>query len=94
MDCPEDCAIVIECGDASCDEGEDYMTCPEDCEECESTLGKIDIIDREITLEGDLDDAQRQKLMDIAERCPVHRTLTSENVIRDRLGDQAQSVGD
>jgi uncharacterized OsmC-like protein len=59
----------------------------EDCEECESTLGKIDIIDREIILEGDLDDAQRKKLMDIAERCPVHQTLTSENVIRDRLGD-------
>lgn len=53
-----------------------------DCEECESTSGKIDRIDREITLHGDLDEAQRQRLMEIADRCPVHRTLTSETVIR------------
>ncbi|WP_139334970.1 OsmC family protein [Mycobacterium sp. GA-1841] len=49
-----------------------------DCADCETTKGMIDHIDREIELIGDLDDEQRQRLMDIAERCPVHLTLTSE----------------
>ena len=50
----------------------------EDCAECETTRGWIDHIDRDIELEGDLDDTQRQRLLHIAERCPVHQTLTSE----------------
>ncbi|MDQ2637761.1 MAG: OsmC family protein [Actinomycetota bacterium] len=49
-----------------------------DCAECETTSGWIDHIDRDIGLAGDLDDAQRQRLLHIAERCPVHQTLTSE----------------
>ena len=49
-----------------------------DCADCETTIGWIAQIDREIELIGDLDDGQRQKLMDIAERCPVHQTLTGE----------------
>ncbi|ORA35285.1 OsmC family protein [Mycobacterium aquaticum] len=49
-----------------------------DCAECETKLGMLDQIDREIELIGDLDDDQRQRLMAIAERCPVHQTLTSE----------------
>jgi putative redox protein len=49
-----------------------------DCAECETTKGWISHIDRELELTGDLDDDQRQKLMDIAERCPVHQTLTGE----------------
>lgn len=49
----------------------------EDCAECETTKGMIDHIDREIELIGDLDDTQRERLMGIAERCPVHVTLTS-----------------
>lgn len=49
-----------------------------DCAECETTIGWISQIDRELELTGDLDDDQRQKLMDIAERCPVHQTLTGE----------------
>jgi putative redox protein len=49
-----------------------------DCEECETREGKIDRIERTLTLEGDLDDAQRAKLVEIAEKCPVHRTLHSE----------------
>ncbi|MUL81247.1 MULTISPECIES: OsmC family protein [unclassified Mycolicibacterium] len=49
-----------------------------DCADCETTNGMIDQIDREIELIGALDDTQRQRLMDIAERCPVHQTLTSE----------------
>jgi putative redox protein len=50
----------------------------EDCAECEATTGLISHIDRDIELVGDLDDTQRQRLMQIADRCPVHQTLTSE----------------
>lgn len=50
----------------------------EDCAECETTKGMISHIDRSITVVGDLDDSQRQRLLAIAERCPVHQTLTSE----------------
>lgn len=46
-----------------------------DCEGCEYKEGKIDHIKREITLEGDLDEDQRKRLLEIADRCPVHRTL-------------------
>jgi putative redox protein len=50
----------------------------EDCDHCETTKGWISHIDRSIELVGDLDDTQRQRLLDIADRCPVHQTLTSE----------------
>ena len=50
----------------------------EDCADCETTKGWIDHIDRDIELAGDLDDTQRQRLLHIAERCPVHQTLTSQ----------------
>jgi len=50
----------------------------EDCAECETKTGMINHIDRSITLVGDLDDTQRERLLAIAERCPVHQTLTSE----------------
>jgi len=56
-----------------------------DCEECETETGKIDRIEREIVLEGELDDAQRARLLEIADRCPVHRTLHGEVEIRTRL---------
>lgn len=56
-----------------------------DCVDCESTGGKIDEIEREITLHGQLDEAQRARLLEIADRCPVHRTMTSETKIRSRL---------
>ena len=49
-----------------------------DCADCETKSGWIDHIDRDIELTGDLDDTQRQRLLHIAERCPVHQTLTSE----------------
>jgi putative redox protein len=49
-----------------------------DCADCETTSGWIDHIDRDIELTGDLDDNQRERLLHIAERCPVHQTLTSE----------------
>ncbi len=50
----------------------------EDCAECETKAGMIDRIEREIAIDGALDPQQRQKLMEIADKCPVHRTLTSE----------------
>ena len=56
-----------------------------DCAECETREGKIDRIEREITLSGDLDDAQRQRLLEIADRCPVHRTLHAEVNVRTAL---------
>jgi putative redox protein len=49
-----------------------------DCEDCETQTGRIDRIERELHLEGELDEAQRARLMDIADKCPVHRTLNSE----------------
>ena len=56
-----------------------------DCESCETQQGQIDRIDRVITLEGDLDDAQRTRLLEIADKCPVHRTLHSEVQINTEL---------
>jgi len=53
-----------------------------DCAECETKDGMIDRIDRHITFEGDLDAATRKRLLEIADKCPVHRTLTSEINIR------------
>jgi putative redox protein len=50
----------------------------EDCAECETKVGMLDQIDRIIAMEGDLDAQQRKRLMEIADKCPVHRTLTSE----------------
>jgi putative redox protein len=54
-----------------------------DCEECETKEGKIDRITREIKLEGNLTEEQQSRLREIAKRCPVHRTLTSEVSIVD-----------
>jgi putative redox protein len=50
----------------------------QDCAECETKEGMLDQIDRTIAMEGALDTEQRKKLMEIADKCPVHRTLTSE----------------
>jgi len=59
----------------------------EDCAECESREGRVDRIERAIRIEGDLDAEQRDRLMQIANRCPVHQTLTSETVIIDRVAE-------
>jgi uncharacterized OsmC-like protein len=56
-----------------------------DCAECETKEGMLDRIERDIALGGPLSAEQRQRLLEIAERCPVHRTLTSEISIRTRL---------
>src|SRR5436305_1598659 len=49
-----------------------------DCDECETREGMLDQIERNIAMDGALDAEQRKKLMEIADKCPVHRTLTSE----------------
>jgi putative redox protein len=59
----------------------------EDCAECETKVGMLDQIDRVIAIEGALDAEQRKKLMEIADKCPVHRTLTSEIHIVTRAAD-------
>lgn len=58
-----------------------------DCEKCESKEGKVDRFDRVLEFKGDLDDDQRKRLLEIADRCPVHRTLNEEVEIRTRLAD-------
>jgi len=50
----------------------------EDCADCETRVGLLDRIERSIELQGTLDEAQRRRLLEIADKCPVHRTLTSE----------------
>lgn len=55
-----------------------------DCAECETKDGRIDRIETDLQLAGDLTAEQRSRLVEIAQRCPVHRTLTSEIDIRTR----------
>ena len=57
----------------------------EDCVACETDDAKITVIDRDIELHGSLDEEQRSRLLAIANRCPVHLTLTSRFDIRTRL---------
>ena len=59
----------------------------EDCAECEKREGKIDRIERMLVIEGPFDAEQRAKLMEIADKCPVHRTLHSEISIITRSDD-------
>ncbi len=61
----------------------------DDCAECETEEGKIDWIELHIELDGPLSDEQRSQLLEIAEKCPVHQTLTSETVIRIESGDES-----
>jgi putative redox protein len=56
-----------------------------DCEDCEKDTGMIDVIDKKLELEGDLSEEQRERLLEIAGRCPVHRTLLNEIKIRSEL---------
>jgi len=57
----------------------------QDCADCETKEGNIGEITRDITIEGDIPDAARARLMEIADRCPVHETLRQEIKIRSRL---------
>ena len=58
-----------------------------DCEDCESTGGRIDEFRRELDIAGPLSDEQRQRMLEIADRCPVHRTLDGEIKVRTALAD-------
>ena len=58
-----------------------------DCADCESTKGKIDVFDRELVIDGDMTDAERQRMLEIADRCPVHRTLHNEIKVRTTLAE-------
>jgi len=60
----------------------------DDCDACiEGKPQKLDIIDRIVTLEGELDHDQRQRLLEIADRCPVHRTLHAPVIVNTSLAD-------
>ena len=60
-----------------------------DCSSCETVSGKIDRIERVVHIEGALDAEQRRRLLEIADKCPVHRTLHSEVEVITRLGEPA-----
>lgn len=56
-----------------------------DCEECETEEGRIDRIRREIELGGPLEEKQRRRLLEVADMCPVHRTLKAEVLVENSL---------
>ena len=58
-----------------------------DCEDCETAVGRIDEFQRELRIEGELSDEQRQRMVEIADRCPVHRTLMGEIKVRTTLAE-------
>jgi len=62
------------------------------CEECEADSGYVDRIDRTIEINGDLDADQRRRLLEIADRCPVHRSLHSEVHVTTTLADEIGST--
>ncbi len=57
----------------------------EDCEDCENPTSKVDKISKQIELEGPLEDDQKARLLEIADRCPVHRTLKSDIILESEL---------
>ncbi len=57
----------------------------QDCADCETKEGRLDRIERRVAIDGPLDAAQRQRLLEIADKCPVHRTLESEVVVETAL---------
>jgi len=61
-----------------------------DCADCETVVGQIDHIERVLRFEGDLDEDQRQRLAEIADKCPVHRTLHSEIIVHTTVADASE----
>ena len=57
----------------------------EDCADCNADAGYVDEFRREIELEGNLSEAQQQRLMEVADKCPVHKTLHNEVNVRTTL---------
>jgi putative redox protein len=70
--------------DVYLDHSKDYA---EDCEHPEEKQSKIDVMERKIVLKGDLDKKQRQRLLEIANKCPVHKTLHEKVEVRTSLED-------
>ena len=60
---------------------------PEDCADCDNAEGRVDEFRRVITLEGDLTDDQRKRMLEMADRCPVHKTLHGHAKVRSELAD-------
>jgi len=58
----------------------------QDCADCDHKPAKMDLVDRVVFLEGALSDEQRTKLMEIADRCPVHQTMQSKMQVNTRQG--------
>lgn len=58
-----------------------------DCDDCESEQGKIDEFTRVVSLVGNLNEQEKQRMLEIADRCPVHKTLHGETKVRTRLAD-------
>ncbi|MBI5162355.1 MAG: OsmC family protein [Magnetospirillum sp.] len=66
----------------------------EDCADCESETGVVTVIVCDVTLDGPLDEEQRSRLLDIARRCPVHRTLSGEiKIVTGLIGKGATPSG-
>jgi len=61
----------------------------QDCDGCDSAPKKIDLFTRHIRLDGGLDPAQRDRLLEVADKCPVHQTLQHSSRIETRLSDGA-----
>ncbi|MFD0975188.1 bifunctional alpha/beta hydrolase/OsmC family protein [Salinimicrobium gaetbulicola] len=57
----------------------------EDCENCDRNTSKIDVFERQIVLEGNLDEEQQKKVLEIADKCPVHKTLSNKITINTKL---------
>ena len=72
----------LESAEVRLSHGRDYAR---DCADCDEKPVQIDLIERNITLRGPLDEAQRAALLEIARKCPVHRTLTGTIRVNDRL---------
>ncbi len=60
----------------------------QDCETCENPTSKIDVIEKELIIKGSLNDEQKDKLLEISKKCPVHRTLLSELRIESSISVQ------
>jgi putative redox protein len=60
----------------------------EDCKNCEDKQSKIDVIEKELIVKGDLSDEQIDKLLEISKKCPVHRTLQSDITIESSIGSR------
>lgn len=64
-----------------------------DCEACDDRKAKVDHVERTLELSGDLDDAQRARLLEVANRCPVHRTLEGEVEVSTTLAEPGAQAG-